>query len=150
MPVSKAQQKAVNKYVRENYDKLLLTMPKGRKAEIQAAAAAQGESVNGFINRSIDHEMARDASGSPVEATGAPAVAGVLSLPQAPEAPPDGALVLIERGLVSVGRGDMRTMYTAPDTGREYYVEPVISDDEWNDLQRAKATSEDDPDTLPF
>jgi len=60
MPVSKAQQKAVNKYVRENYDKLLLTMPKGRKAEIQAHAKAQGESVNGFIGRAISETMERD------------------------------------------------------------------------------------------
>lgn len=60
MPVSKAQQKAVNKYVRENYDKLLLTMPKGRKAEIQAHAQAQGESVNGFIGRAINETMERD------------------------------------------------------------------------------------------
>lgn len=60
MAVSKAQQRAVNKYVREKYDKLLLTMPKGHKAEIQAHAAAQGESVNGFINRAIDEKMERD------------------------------------------------------------------------------------------
>ena len=60
MPVSKAQQKAVNKYVRENYDKLLLTMPKGRKDTIKVHAAAQGESVNGFINRAISETMERD------------------------------------------------------------------------------------------
>ncbi len=60
MPVSKAQQKAVNKYVRENYDKLLLTMPKGRKAEIQTHAKAQGESVNGFIGRAISETIKRD------------------------------------------------------------------------------------------
>lgn len=60
MPVSKAQQKAVNKYVRENYDKMLLTMPKGRKAEIQAHAKAQGESANAFIGRAISEAMERD------------------------------------------------------------------------------------------
>ncbi len=60
MPVSKSQQRAVNKYVRENYDKLLLTMPKGRKAEIQAHAQAQGESVNGFINRAVSEAIERD------------------------------------------------------------------------------------------
>ena len=63
MPVSKAQQKAVNKYVRENYDKLLLTMPKGRKVEIQAHAQAQGESVNGFIGRAITETI--EASKNP-------------------------------------------------------------------------------------
>lgn len=65
MPVSKAQQKAVNKYVRENYDKLLLTMPKGRKAEIQAYAQTKGESVNSFINRSISETIERDRSPTP-------------------------------------------------------------------------------------
>ena len=64
MPVSKAQQKAVNKYVRENYDKLLLTMPKGRKAEIQAHAKDQGESVNGFIGRAITEAIERDRTAS--------------------------------------------------------------------------------------
>ena len=60
MTVSKAQQKAVNKYVREKYDKLLLTMPKGKKERIKAHAEALGESVNGFINRAIDEAMERD------------------------------------------------------------------------------------------
>lgn len=70
MPASKAQQKAVNKYMAANYDRVNLTMPKGRKDVIQAHAAAQGESVNGFINRAIDHEMERDTTGGPTEASG--------------------------------------------------------------------------------
>ena len=61
MAVSKAQQRAVNKYVRDKYDKLLLTMPKGRKAAIKNHAEAQGQSVNGFINAAIDEKIARDA-----------------------------------------------------------------------------------------
>ena len=63
MPASKANQRAVNKYVKNNYDRVTVTMPKGKKETIQAHAAAQGESVNGFINRAIDHEMERDAEG---------------------------------------------------------------------------------------
>ena len=62
MPVSKSQQKAVNKYVREKYDRINITMQKGKKDIIQAHAEAHGESVNGFINRAIDHEMERDSS----------------------------------------------------------------------------------------
>lgn len=69
MPVSKAQQRATAKYEAKVYDKLLLRLQKGRKEVIQAHAAAQGESVNAFINRAIDHEMGRDASG---EALGEP------------------------------------------------------------------------------
>ncbi len=59
-PVSKAQQKAVNKYMKENYDRVNLTMPKGRKELVQAHAEARGESVNGFINRAISEAMERD------------------------------------------------------------------------------------------
>lgn len=62
MSVSKAQQKAVNKYVREKYDKLLLTMPKGRKDIIKAHAEANSESVNAFINRAIDEAIERDGA----------------------------------------------------------------------------------------
>ena len=60
MPVSKAQQKAVNKYMSENYDRVNLTLPKGQKEAIKAHAAARGESVNGFINRAIAGQIERD------------------------------------------------------------------------------------------
>ena len=60
MPVSKAQQKAKNKYISKAYDRVNLTLPKGQKDEIQAHAAAQGESVNAFINRAISEAMERD------------------------------------------------------------------------------------------
>lgn len=60
MPASKAQQKAVNKYMRDNYDRVNLTLPKGRKDEIRAHAEAHNESVNAFINRAIDETMQRD------------------------------------------------------------------------------------------
>lgn len=72
-PASKAQQKAVNKYMKENYDRVNLTLPKGKKEVISTHASAQGESVNGFINRAIDETMERDkaASGAADSATGA-------------------------------------------------------------------------------
>ena len=60
MPVSKAQQRAVSKYMKENYDVYQIRMPKGRKAEIQAHAEACGESVNGFLNRAVSETMERD------------------------------------------------------------------------------------------
>lgn len=147
MPASKAQQKAVNKYMKENYDRFLATFrPKGRLDEIKAHAVAFGESTNAFIGRAIQETMKRDTEG-PQEVTGTE----VVSIPpQAPEAPQDGALVLMERGQVSTASGTIRTLYTASETGREYYVEPVISDSEWDDLQRAKGTSPGDPDELPF
>lgn len=60
MAVSKAQQKAVHKYVKANYDRMELTVPKGQKDAIKAHAEARGESVNGFVNRAISEAMERD------------------------------------------------------------------------------------------
>ena len=60
MPTSKAQQKATNKYIAKSYDRVNLTLPKGRKIELQAHAEKNGESLNGFINRAIDEQIKRD------------------------------------------------------------------------------------------
>ena len=60
MAVSKAQQASVNKYVKSNYDRINVTMPKGKREVLKAHAEARGESVNGFINRAIDETMERD------------------------------------------------------------------------------------------
>jgi len=86
MPASKAQQKAVSKYMKENYDVYQIRMkPKGRLETVKAHAATQGESANGFINRAIQEAIARDGDGSaskgPSEALQAPPGAGVVSLP---------------------------------------------------------------------
>lgn len=68
MAVSKAQQASVNKYVKSNYDRINVTMPKGQKGTIRTHAAAHGESVNAFINRAITEAMERDnAVQRPVE-----------------------------------------------------------------------------------
>ncbi len=63
MPVSKAQQKAVNKYMSQNYDRINLTVPKGKKDTIKAHAESHGQSVNSFINEAIDEKMERDQHG---------------------------------------------------------------------------------------
>ena len=52
-----------NNWIAEKLDRINLTVPKGRKAVIQAHAAAQGESVNGFIGRAIEEAMERDKDG---------------------------------------------------------------------------------------
>ena len=57
---SKAQQRAVQKYVANNYDRHVLTMPKGTKDTLKAHAEKQGESLNGFVNRAIMETMERD------------------------------------------------------------------------------------------
>lgn len=60
MATTKASQKAVNKYMKENYDRINLTVPKGKKEKIKEHAESRGESVNGFINRVVDEAMERD------------------------------------------------------------------------------------------
>ena len=53
MAVIKSQQKAVNKYIRNNYDRLNICVPKGQKATIEEAAAALGESVNTYTQKAL-------------------------------------------------------------------------------------------------
>ena len=60
MTISKAQQKAVNKYVKENYDRINVNMPKGKKEKIQEQAAVCGMSVNAYINAAIDEKLSRN------------------------------------------------------------------------------------------
>lgn len=60
--ISKAQQKAVHKYVKNNYDRLELTVPKGQKDIIKAAAENAGESLNTYVRNAINQRMERDAN----------------------------------------------------------------------------------------
>lgn len=53
-----------NTWQKENVDRVNLTMPKGRKEELKAHAAARGESLNGFINRAIEETVERDNAAS--------------------------------------------------------------------------------------
>ncbi len=65
MTVSKAQQKAVSKYMKENYDEVKVRMPKGQKDIVKAHADKHdGGSVNAFINRAITETMERDSDPS--------------------------------------------------------------------------------------
>ena len=45
-----------------NYDRINLTVLKGRKDIIKAHAESKGESVNAFINRAIDETMERETA----------------------------------------------------------------------------------------
>lgn len=58
--MGKASTKAQNKYIAKAYDRVNLTMPKGKKENVQAFAEAHGLSLNAFINAAIDEKMQRD------------------------------------------------------------------------------------------
>lgn len=58
--VSKAQQKAVAKYMKNNYDELKIRTEKGQKDKIKAHAESMGESMNQFVVRAISETMERD------------------------------------------------------------------------------------------
>lgn len=57
MATTKAQQKAVAKYMKNNYDELKIRVPKGRKADVEAHAKHKGESVNGLVNALLRADM---------------------------------------------------------------------------------------------
>jgi len=59
-PKSEKQQAAANKYLKENVDRIVAYVPKGRKADIRAHATRFGESLNGFVNRAIIETIIRD------------------------------------------------------------------------------------------
>lgn len=57
MAYTKAGMKAVDKYVKENYDRLNIKIPKGRKSAVEAHAKSKGESVNGLVNALLRADM---------------------------------------------------------------------------------------------
>ena len=46
-----------NKYIKEKYDRVGLTMPKGKKEIIKARALEEGMSINEYINAIIDKDI---------------------------------------------------------------------------------------------
>ena len=60
----KTSAKSKNTWIAKTYDRINLTVAKGKKDAIQAHADSKGESVNGFINRAIDETMERDKDGA--------------------------------------------------------------------------------------
>lgn len=55
MPVTKAQQRAVGKYEKENYDKVLLRLPKGNREKIKGPRPAEGHELE-CLYRGLDRE----------------------------------------------------------------------------------------------
>lgn len=46
-----------NEFNRQKYDRINLTMPKGKKERVRIAATAAGQSVNEYINAAIDRAL---------------------------------------------------------------------------------------------
>ena len=55
--MSKPQTRASNKYNAKAYDRLAIQVKKGRKADIQAAAEKQGESLNAYVVKAVEQRM---------------------------------------------------------------------------------------------
>lgn len=51
-----------NEFNRQKYDRINLTMPKGKKERVRVAAAAAGQSVNEYINVAIDRALNADTT----------------------------------------------------------------------------------------
>lgn len=49
-----------NQFIKEKYDRINLTVPKGEKATIKEKAAAAGQSVNEYINCAIRQRMEQE------------------------------------------------------------------------------------------
>lgn len=72
MPEKTAAQKKAQKKYMEKFMVAQVRMERTKYTDIQAAASVAGESINAYINRAIDNQMERDASGSPSEAAEGP------------------------------------------------------------------------------
>lgn len=59
MPVSEAQQRAVNKYLKNNLDDIKIRVKKGEKEKLKTIAEQQGQSLNAFILTAIDEKIDR-------------------------------------------------------------------------------------------
>ena len=58
--VGKTSSAVKDRYNAKAYDEIKVRVFKGRKENIQAHAESRNESVNAFINRAIENQMAQD------------------------------------------------------------------------------------------
>ena len=60
MPVSKKEQKSVNKYIEKAYDRINLTVKKGGKQKLNEAATAEEMSIKGYIKKALKAQLLVD------------------------------------------------------------------------------------------
>lgn len=61
MPLTEAQKKAMQKYLKESVEDIRIRVPKGQKSIIKNYAEQRGESMNSFVVRAINETMKRDS-----------------------------------------------------------------------------------------
>ncbi len=66
MAISKAQQTAVHKYVKNNYARIEITVKKDMKPYIEAVAKANNESIGKYIKRALQTQYKAD-TGNTIE-----------------------------------------------------------------------------------
>lgn len=109
MAVPKANQRAVNKYKKNNYDRIEITVPKGQRDAFQAHAAAQGESTNAFIGRAIHEAIERDTGAiqDASEARGISlGISTIKTAQEAAEAAGEAVPVFIDRAITTQAQRD--------------------------------------------
>lgn len=57
MPLSEQRKESMYKYAKENLKRIPLDVQKEKYEVIKAAAAAAGETVNGYIKKAVDMRM---------------------------------------------------------------------------------------------
>ncbi len=55
--MGKTSSKVKDRYNAKAYDEMKIRVPKGRKAEVEAYAKSQGESVNGLVNNFLRNAL---------------------------------------------------------------------------------------------
>lgn len=58
--MSKTSAAVKNRYAAKAYDRINLTVKKGAKSTLQEAAAAKGESINGYIKNALKTQYRSD------------------------------------------------------------------------------------------
>ena len=66
MATTKASQKAVNKYVKNNYDRINFTVTKGARELLEIEAKKNNESTNGYIKRAVKAQY-KSENGTDIE-----------------------------------------------------------------------------------
>ena len=59
MTYSQARNRATQKYIKANYERIYISIPKGHKEVWKAAAKAENESLTSFIVKSVEMRLGR-------------------------------------------------------------------------------------------